>query len=317
MRPKVLLTYPVSPKRLEAMSSKFDCIAVSTVENRQAETLDLIDDIDALFCMGVQVNPTMIDKGKKLRIISNFGVGYDNIDVKYAQSKGIIVTNTPQSVTAPTANTAMALLLDVCRRISELDRKLRQNAIPNWNAPAFQSTAIGGKTLGIIGMGRIGKAMAKRALSFDLDIIYHNRNRLPEGVEATYSAKYCTLDELLQQADIVSLHMPLNKATHHLIGARELALMKEKSYLINTARGGVVDHTALIEALQNKSIAGAGLDVFENEPEIPAALLSLDNVVLTPHTGTSTPQARQDMFVEAYQQIQLFLSGKEPTARVV
>lgn len=317
MRPKVLLTYPVSPKRLESMSAEFDCIAVSTVENRQAETLDLIDDIDALFCMGVQVQQEMIDKGKKLRIISNFGVGYDNIDVNYAKSKGILVTNTPQSVTAPTANTAMALLLDVCRRVSELDRKLRQNAIPNWNASAFQSTAIGGKMLGIIGMGRIGKAMAKRALAFDLKIIYHNRNRLSEAVEAAYSATYCSLDELLQQADILSLHMPLNKATHHMIGARELALMKDTSYLINTARGGVIDQAALIEALQKKSIAGAGLDVFEKEPEIPAALLALDNVVLTPHTGTSTPQARQDMFMEAYQQIQLFLSGKEPTARVV
>lgn len=317
MRPKVLLTYPVSPKRLESMSADFDCIAVSSVENRQAETLELIDDIDALFCMGVQVQQEMIDKAKKLGIISNFGVGYDNIDVAYAQSKGIIVTNTPQSVTAPTANTAMALLLDVCRRVSELDRKLRQNAIPNWNAPSFQSTAIGGKTLGIIGMGRIGKAMAKRARAFDLRIIYHNRNRLPEDVEAAYAATYCTLDELLQQSDILSLHMPLNKATHHMIGARELALMKDTSYLINTARGGVIDQAALIEALQNKSIAGAGLDVFEKEPEIPTALLALDNVVLTPHTGTSTPQARQDMFMEAYQQIQLFLSGKEPTARVV
>lgn len=314
---KILISYPLSPKRMASLQSDFECTCVSSLENRQEETYNLIADFDALFAIGIQVDAALLDKGTKLGIVSNYAVGYDNIDIEHAKKKGIVVTNTPQSVTAPTADITLGLILSLCRRITELDRKLRHKQAPNWGDPKLMSSSLEDKTLGIIGMGRIGKAVAKRALAFGMQIIYHNRNPLPAEVEMNYNATYASLEDLLKTSDIVSVHAPLNAKTKHMISAKELALMQSSAFLINTARGAVIDEKALITALQKGQIAGAGLDVFEEEPHVPDAFLSLENVVLTPHSGTATKEARQAMLEEAFRQIILFLNGKEPESRVV
>lgn len=253
------------------------------------------------------VTREMIQSAPKLKLVTNFGVGFNNIDLDACRERGIRVTNTPQPVIEPTAELAFALMHDVARRTAEFDRKLRAGQAEPFGVMNNLSHSLYGKTLGIIGMGRIGQALARRALAAGMSIIYHNRRplgdvrsledaskKLQDGSNAAYSleAKYVSKEELLKEADFVSLNLPYTPEVRHLIGAAELEMMKSCAYLINTARGAHVDEEALVEALKAGEIAGAAMDVYEHEPKIHPELLKLDNVVLSPHTGTGTWEGR-------------------------
>ena len=240
------------------------------------------------------VTREMIASAPHLQLITNFGVGFNNIDLEACRERGIRVTNTPQPVIEPTAELAFALMHDVARRTAEFDRKLRQGIAEPFGVMNNLSHSLYGKTLGIIGMGRIGQALARRALAAGMTIIYHNRR--PLGDETMrglgYEASYVTKEELLATADFVSLNLPYTPEVKHLIGAAELKMMKPTAYLINTARGAHIDEEALVNALREGEIAGAAMDVYEHEPQIHPELLTLDNVVLSPHTGTGTWEGR-------------------------
>ena len=240
------------------------------------------------------VTREMIMSAPHLKLITNFGVGFNNIDLEACRERGIRVTNTPQPVIEPTAELAFALMHDVARRTAEFDRKLRQGTAEAFGVMNNLSHSLYGKTLGIIGMGRIGQALARRAVASGMRIVYHNRR--PLGDEAMrllgYDASFVSKDELLRTADFVSLNLPYTPEVKHLIGATELRMMKSTAYLINTARGAHVDEEALVKALKEGEIAGAAMDVYEHEPQIHPELLTLDNVVLSPHTGTGTWEGR-------------------------
>ena len=234
----------------------------------------------------------MIEAMPNLRMIANFGAGFNNIDLDACRERGIRVTNTPQPVIEPTAELAFALMIDIARRVSEFDRAIRNGSGQPMAVMNNLSHSLYGKTLGIIGMGRIGQALARRAQASGMKIIYHNRHKLSDEIEHQYDATYVDLQTLLQDSDYVSLNLPYTPEVHHLIGKPELGMMKRTAYLINTARGAHVDEAALVEALKNGIIAGAALDVYEHEPAISSELLSLPNVVLSPHTGTGTWEGR-------------------------
>ncbi|HHJ11445.1 MAG TPA: hydroxyacid dehydrogenase [Bacteroidetes bacterium] len=253
----------------------------------------------------------LIEKASRLKILSNYGAGVDNINLALATEKGIVVTNTPDQVTEPTAELAMTLMLSLARRVTEMDRKLRQDKRQvRWGVMENLGFTLENKTIGIIGMGRIGKATARRARAFRMKIVYYNRHRLPKDEEKKLEIRYVPLDTLLRIADVVSLHTPLTKETRHLIGEKELELMKPSAILVNTARGPVVNEQALIRALQEKKIAGAALDVFEKEPEIPDAFLQMDHVVAVPHIGTAAWETRVEIGRQAARNILDFFSGK-------
>lgn len=316
---KVLITLPLGEKRLAAINQHISAECIPGIKDAYEETLEIIENYEGLLVLGGvrKVDSNLLVRATKLKIISNYGVGYDKIDVNYCKEKNIIVSNTPHAVTAPTAELAFGLILDLCRRISVSDRAARNKTTNSWYNSQLPSTSIEGKTLGIIGMGRIGKAVAKRAIAFGMKIVYYQRNRLSADIEESYNATYLSLTDLLKQVDILSLHLPLTPATRHLIGAKELALLKSSALLINTARGSIVDEAALIKALQEQKIAGAGLDVFDQEPNIPEAFLEMEQVVLTPHIGTASKEARANMFDESIESLVEFFNGKAVTNRVV
>ena len=240
------------------------------------------------------VTREMIMSAPHLQLVTNFGVGFNNIDLEACRERGIRVTNTPQPVIEPTAELAFALMHDVARRTAEFDRKLRQGTAEAFGVMNNLSHSLYGKTLGIIGMGRIGQALARRAVASGMRIVYYNRKPLGDEMirQLGYEAKYISLEELLETSDFVSLNLPYTPEVKHLIGAAELEMMKSNAYLINTARGAHVDEEALVQALKNGEIAGAAMDVYEHEPKIHPELLKLDNVVLSPHTGTGTWEGR-------------------------
>ncbi len=262
--------------------------------------------------IGCKFTADMMRRVPSLKMVANYGAGYDHVDIEYLNSNSILLTNTPGAVTEPTAELAMGLMVALQRQISLMDRKLRLPGGVKWGIMQNLSHTLYGKTLGIVGMGKIGKAIARRALAFGMKVVYHNRRRLEVEDEQLYSATYMGFDNLLAESDVVSLSTPLTAATRHLIGRRELETMKPDAILINTARGPVVDELALVEALNNNVIAGAGLDVFENEPIITAELLEMDNVVLMPHLGTGTLEARDDMSIAVANNIRSAFDGELP-----
>ena len=256
----------------------------------------------------------MIESMPKLKLIANFGAGYNNIDIDACRERGIRVTNTPQPVVEPTAELAFALMIDIARRVSEFDRAVRSQLSEVSHFEGFGvmrnlSHSLYGKTLGIIGMGRIGQALARRALASGMKILYFNRHKLPVEIEQKYEATYVDFQTLLQDSDFVSLNLPYTPDVHHIIGKPELGMMKRSAYLINTARGAHVDEAALVEALQSGIIAGAAMDVYEHEPSVSTALLSLPNVVLSPHTGTGTWEGRIAMCENVTDNILAFMQN--------
>ncbi|MBU2582947.1 MAG: D-glycerate dehydrogenase [Alphaproteobacteria bacterium] len=257
--------------------------------------------------------------GEQLRLIANFGTGVDNIDLDTASNRGIIVTNTPGVLTEDTADMTMALILAVPRRLAEatLYMKNPDTEWAGWSPTWMLGHRIYGKRLGIIGMGRIGQAVARRAKAFGLQIHYHNRRRLPEAVEQEFEATYWdSLDQMLARMDIVSVNCPHTPATYHLLSARRLRLLKPDAYIVNTARGEVIDENELARLIEHNSIAGAGLDVFEHEPAVNPKLLQSDRVVALPHLGSATIEGRVDMGEKVIINIKTFVDGHNPPDRV-
>ncbi|HXV68836.1 MAG TPA: D-glycerate dehydrogenase [Nitrospira sp.] len=271
---------------------------------------------DALLCtLTDRIDRSLLAGAPRLKIIANYAVGFDNIDLPAARKQGIVVTNTPDVLTDATADLTWALLLAVARRVVEGDGWLRTGRWTGWRPTHMLGTDVTGKTLGIVGMGRIGQAVARRAEGFRMPVIYAaNRPCFPSSAGAAWS--HLPLSDVLRQADYVSLHVPLAAATHHLIGPSELALMKATSFLINTSRGAVVDEQALVEALQAKQIAGAGLDVYEGEPAVHAGLTPLPTVVLLPHLGSATGETRIRMGMICLENIAAVLGGKPAPNRI-
>ena len=280
------------------------------------EVLGMIDQYDAIQSMfNFPVDKQLLDAGTKLQVVSNYAAGFDNIDIKYATERGIQVTNTPDPVTEPTADQAMGLILDVSRRITELDRKLRQGRVKVGLLENL-GHSLAGSTLGIIGMGRIGQALARRAIASGMKIVYYNRSRIAPQLEELYQAQYLPISELLHCSDVVSINTPHTAETHHLIGTEELKAMKSTAIIINTARGPILDEYALSNALKEGEIWGAGLDVFEFGHYPIPELLEMDNVVLNPHNGTQTIEVRNEMAYYVSRNIINFFEGIEPIARV-
>ncbi|HET7241578.1 MAG TPA: D-glycerate dehydrogenase [Gemmatimonadales bacterium] len=255
---------------------------------------------------------------RRARIVANFGVGFNNIDVEAAKARGVAVSNTPDVLTDATADLAITLLLMVARRTGEGERHLRGGQWTGWRPTHMMATHVSGKTLGLVGMGRIARAVAKRAHhGFGMKVIYHDPFPPPADVAAALGAEpRAELDAVLREADFVSLHCPATPETRHLMNRERLGLMRPDAFLVNTARGDVVDEAALVEALQQKKIAGAGLDVFEREPEVTRALLGMENVVLLPHLGSATTETRVAMGMRALENLRLFFGGKPLRDRV-
>lgn len=262
------------------------------------------------------VDEEVINAAPHLRIIANYAAGFNNIDLKAAFERGIVVTNTPGVLTETTADLTWALILAVARRIPEADQLVRSGKWTGWAPTQFLGGDVYGKTLGIIGMGRIGKAVARRAIGFSMKVIYHSRHRLPIQEEKQLSAEYRSLSQLLSEADFVSLHLPLTEESRHLIDEKALRRVKPTAFLINTARGPIVDEEALIRALKEKRIAGAGIDVFEGEPSVSSRLRKMKPVVLLPHIGSASTDTRIRMGFMILENLLAFFSGKNPPNQV-
>jgi len=259
-----------------------------------------------------KIDRRVLEAGKGLKIIANYGAGYNNIDVAFAKEKKIWVTNTPGVLHETTADLAWALILSVARRIVPADLYTRQNKFKGWGAKLFLGGDVFGKTLGVIGCGEIGRATARRAKGFSMSVLYHQRHRLPAEMEKELGAQFVSLEELLRESDFITLHVPLTEETKYMIGAKEFAMMRSTAYFIHTARGKVVDDKALVNALKTNQIAGAGLDVFENEPELEEGLTDLENVVILPHIGSASLETRTRMAMMAVDNVLDALSGNRP-----
>ena len=310
---KVLLTHRIPTEGMDLPESDFQITVPEEKHFSTGELHRMLPEYDALIpVFGFPIDRSLIEKGDKLKIIANFGVGYNNIDVAAATERGIMVTNTPQTVIEPTAELAFSLLLAVTRRIAELDHKLKNKEPVKWEVMANLGHTLEGKTLGIIGMGNIGKSFALKARAFGMNILYQSRNRLSLTDEKTYDARYASLDELIRSSDVISLHTPLTGETHHLLDDEAFKKMKQGSFIINTARGAVIHEEALLRHLQNGHLGGAGLDVFEFEPKINEGLLKLDNVVVVPHIGTANYETRKSMGEEAALNVAEYFRGHRP-----
>lgn len=258
------------------------------------------------------------EAGDRLQLIANFGNGVDHIDLKAARARNILVTNTPGVLTEDTADMTMALILSVPRRLAEGEKLVRSGRWAGWSPSGMLGHRIGGKTLGIVGMGRIGQAVARRARAFGLSISYHNRKRLPLSIEQELQATYAPeLDVMLQSSDIISIHCPHNAETHEMLDAHRIMSMKPTAYIINTSRGEIIDEFALISALENGQIAGAGLDVYSHEPEVSPRLLALNNVVLLPHMGSATFEGRAASGDRVIANIRVWADGHRPPDQVL
>lgn len=312
-RPKVFVTRRLPEPALEVLGKETDFEI--NPEDRvltKKEIIAGVKDKDALLCLLTdKIDSEIMDASSRLKVISNYAVGFDNIDVKEATKRGIAVTNTPGVLTETTADLTWALLLAVARRIVEADNFVRAGKWKGWAPMQLLGTDVHGKTLGIVGLGRIGAAVARRAIGFNMKIVYYDERRNEEA-EKELGIKHVTLDELLKTSDFVTIHVPLLPTTHHLIGERELNMMKPTAYLINTARGPVIDERALIKALQERKIAGAALDVFEREPEVPQELIKMSNVILVPHIGSASVETRTKMAMIAVENLLAVLRGEIP-----
>jgi len=314
MKPTILVSGHLTDDILSLLAQ--ECDVRANREDRpmgRADLLEAVAGADGFLSMITDaVDAELMDAAPRLRVVSNMAVGYNNIDVAAATARGIVVTNTPGILTEATAELAFALILAAARRVVDLDRRTRAGEWTCWAPLLFLSREVSGKTLGVVGLGRIGRAVARRARAFGMRVLYHSRSRLEAEEERDLGVEYAEKDELLATADFVSLHVPLSAETRHLIGRRELGLMKPTAYLINTSRGPVVDEAALVEALKARRIEGAGLDVYENEPMLAPGLAALDNAVLLPHVGSATVETRTKMARMAAENLLSALRGERP-----
>ncbi len=314
MKPRVFVTRKIPESGIKLLQ-KFCEVKIHPKDRviPKKELLKEVKQCDALLCLLTdKIDNEVIDANPTLKIISNYAIGYNNIDVAYATAKKIPVTNTPgQAIVDAVAEHTIALMFAITKRIVEADRFTRKGLYKGWEPRSFLGMELRGKTLGIVGLGRIGQGVAQRAKAMGMKIMYTDVSRNSE-FEARFQAQYLSLSALLQRADVVSLHVPLLPATTHLIAAKELSLMKQTAYLINTSRGPVIDEKALVAALKKKQIAGAALDVYEFEPKLTTGLTKLQNVVLTPHIASATREARSEMSIDAAQNILAVLQGKKP-----
>jgi glyoxylate reductase len=317
--PKIVVTRRIPEPAVEILREAGD-VWVSP-DDRPLEVSELHDAISGadvvVTLLHDKVDDAFLDAaGDQLRAVCNVAVGFDNIDVPAATRRGVLVTNTPAVLTEATADLAMTLILAVTRRIGEGERLIRAREPWSWHMFMLLGSGLQGKTLGVVGMGAIGQSLARRAKAFGMDIVYSDARQAPAEVEQELGARRVELDELLRTADVVSIHAPLMDETRHLINAETLALMKESAYLVNSARGPIIDEAALVDALKAGKIAGAGLDVYENEPETHPGLVDLDNVVLLPHLGSATIETRTAMGVLAAENAVLALRGERPKTPV-
>ncbi len=314
MRPRVFVTRRLPDKAMRYLEENFD-ITINPYDRvlTREELLEGVKGVHGLLpLLTDKIDAEVMDTaGDQLKIISNYAVGFNNIDLDAASHRHIAVTNTPGVLTDTTADLTMALLLAVARRIVEADAFLRQGKFKGWQPLLFLGADLHHKTLGLIGLGRIGYAVAKRAVGFNMRILYYSNKRLDIEKEKQIKATFVDMETLLKESDFISLHVPLTSKTRHLIGEKELAIMKPEAFLINTSRGEVVDESALVNALKNNRIAGAGLDVFENEPEINPELINLQNTVLLPHIGSASIETRTEMGMAAARNLIAMLIAKK------
>jgi glyoxylate reductase len=316
MPEKVLVTREI-PDAGRRLLRDFDVSVVSESPPERGELLEAVRGAAGIL-------PTVTEKmdaevmdaaGDGLKVIANMAVGYDNVDLDAAGERNVVVTNTPEVLNETTADTAFMLLLAAARRLGEAERLLRSGGWEAWGPMQLTGPDVWGKKLGVVGFGRIGQAVARRARGFDMEVLYHDQYRI-ESAEKVSGVRYVELDELLRTCDFISVHTPLTDETHHLIGATELGRMKPEAVLINTSRGPVVDEAALADALAEGRIFAAGLDVYEKEPEVHPKLLELENAVLAPHIGSASVETRDRMAVLAAENIVAVLSGEEPKTPV-
>lgn len=312
MKPSVFLTRILPDQVMAELKKRFDL--KYNAQDRPLTQQELIRGMhgrQALISMlSDRIDADVIASNADLKVIANYAVGYNNIDLKAASLRGIVVTNTPGVLTNAAADLAWALILSLARRVWEGDRLVRSGRWTGWSPTQLLGTDLSGKILGVIGMGRIGRAVAQRALGFGMRIVYHNRRRLPDHLEKRFHVAYRPLARLLSTADVVSLHVPLTTETRHLIGHPAFERMKTTALLINTSRGPVVDEKALVKALKGGMIAGAGLDVFEEEPKVHKGLLTLPNIVLLPHLGSAGLETRTRMGRIVIENIRAVLKGR-------
>ncbi len=314
MKPRVLVTREVFDETLDHLARHFE------VESNQsdapltpAQLAERLADKDgALTVLTDRIDAPLLAQCPKLKAVCNIAVGFNNFDLKACGERGVMATNTPGVLDASTADFTWALILATARRVTESEAWLRAGQWSGWKLKQFLGADVHHATLGILGMGRIGQAVARRARGFDMTVLYHNSRRLSAEVEKSCHAAYVSMNELLARADVLTLHVPYSPATHHIIGARELARMKPDAILVNAARGGVVDDAALIEALKRGALAAAGMDVFENEPRLNPEFLQLKNVVLTPHIASATSATRRKMAMTAAENLVAALTTGRP-----
>ncbi|WP_040496546.1 2-hydroxyacid dehydrogenase [Ilumatobacter nonamiensis] len=316
--PKIVVTGRIPEGGLDLLRSAGDVWAWSGDDPAPRDVVrDQLADAKAVVTLlSDQVDDDFLDAAPNARVVANVAVGYNNVDVDACTARGVRVTNTPGVLTEATADLAIGLLLASTRRLGEGERLIRSGAEWKWGMFMMLGTGLQGRQLGIVGMGEIGTATATRARAFGMDIVYHNRSAASAEVEQRLEARRLPLDDLLAGSDVVSLHCPYTAETHHLIDADALASMKSSAYLVNTARGPIVEEAALVDALGDGAIAGAALDVYEHEPDVHPGLLDLDNVVLAPHLGSATVETRTAMAELAARNVVAVLRGDDPPTPV-
>ena len=313
-KPRILVTREVFDEVLEYLGQHFEVSSNQDDRPLSAEELAaaLADKDGAMTVLTDRIDGALLARCPRLKAVCNIAVGFNNFDIPALSARGVLATNTPGVLDAATADFTWALILATARRLTEAEAWLRAGEWKGWKLKQFLGMDVQGATLGVVGMGRIGQAVAKRARGFDMPVLYYNRTRLAPELERECNARHASLDELLAHADIVTLHTPYSPATHHLIGAAQLAKMKPGAILIHAARGGVVDDTALIAALKSGPLAAAGLDVYENEPTLNPEFLGLRNVVLAPHIASATTSTRRNMAMLAARNLVAALGGERP-----
>ncbi len=316
MKPIVTVTNTFPQVALDKLSSECD-LKINRTSLTKEELKQKVSGSDAVISyLTDRIDQDIIDRGTKLKIIANYGAGFNNIDVTYASERGIWVTNTPNVLHETTADLTWAMILGTARQIVSADRYTREGKFQGWGAKLFLGGDVYEKTLGIIGLGEIGRSVARRAIGFNMRTLYHQRNRLPKEEEKKRNIEYATFEKILRESDFLTLHVPLTEETEYMIGNDEIALMKKTAYLIHTARGKVIDDYALVAALREDRLAGAALDVYEDEPELTEGMRELDNLMILPHIGSASFETRDKMALLVADNILDALEGKTPRSLV-